>query len=450
MPATERLPASRRLMLILRRLVHSAAYFLASLAALALFVLVLMLAENVIYALFGVSVSPASVVLAAIAAVFGYAPVVHLLQRGIDRLLFGRRVDTQAAIRRLGAGDLASLPLEDIEQALLARICEVAHRRHAALDERQEPGGGLARHPPDAPDPEADRDAYELCLGLPHGQGTAKLWLGPRIDGWPTGPEERAALESLARFAAMSLEHARLTHRVAEAARLDSLSRITRQLHSHDLKNRLHDLNFLARHLAQGDLEPDDLRRLVDAIAKVSLRVRTLMLRLSDPNAPLNPRKAPVDLGALLKRLVRERIWPEGILIEQNVGELPPVAGDEELLTSVFENLFDNAVQAMQSRGRLTIEAESAGDEAVVRVTDTGCGMSREFLEQRLFRLFATNKPNGIGVGLYLTRRIVEAHGGRIEAESPGPGKGASFIVRLPAWRGDEARANATARKEHA
>jgi signal transduction histidine kinase len=61
--------------------------------------------------------------------------------------------------------------------------------------------------------------------------------------------------------------------------------------------------------------------------------------------------------------------------------------------------------------------------------------MSQEFINQRLFRLFATSKSNGLGVGLYLSRRIVEAHGGTITAESDGARKGSTFIVRLPLWQ---------------
>lgn len=432
---------------------HSFAYFAATLAAIAVFVFVLMLAESAVYITIGQPVSVWAMAIAAITAAFGYAPLVQGLQRGLDRIFFRHQLDMLAAIRQLGAGDLAQLPIEDVERALLERLCMVSYRRYAALDERALPDGEWFSYPADAPfiEPEYQGDThkdYALRLKLPAAHGEAWLWLGPRRDGRPMDAEERKSLESLAKFSAMSLEHARLTHQQAEAARLDSLSRVTRQLHSHDLKNRLHDLSFLAHHLGSGKLDEEDVQRMLTAIRKVTGRMQTLMQRMSDPNAPVDPLLAPLDLVSLLKSSIRDRLWPEALQIKQTLEPLPAVAGDADLLQGVFENLYDNAVQAMQGQGQICIEAglveaEECGQPgkgaprhlAEVRVGDQGCGMTETFIRQRLFRLFATSKSNGLGVGLYLSRRIVVAHGGTITAQSEGAGKGSAFIVRLPLWQ---------------
>jgi len=429
-----------------RRLVHSFAYFGATLAAIAVFVFVLMLAESVVYAMTGQPVSVWAMVIAAISAAFGYAPLVQSMQRALDRLFFRHQLDTLAAIRQLGAGDLAQLPVQDVESALLERICNVCHRAYAVLDERKLPDGDCYSFPADAPEIEAadqtrDHKDYELCLELPGASGEAYLWLGPRLDGWPMDNEERASLESLSKFSAMSLEHARLTHQQSEAARLDSFSRVTKQLHSHDLKNRLHDLSFLAHHLGSGKLDEEDVQRMLVAIRKVTGRMQTLMQRMSDPNAPVDPILAPLDMTMLLKSTIKERLWPESLTIVQDYDHhLPAVAGDADLLQGVFENLYDNAVQAMQRQGELRVEAglitnETGSKMVEVRVNDQGYGISESFIRYRLFRLFATSKSNGLGIGLYLSRRIVEAHGGTITAESEGAGKGSTFIVCLPLWQ---------------
>jgi len=429
--------------------VHSFAYFVATLAAIAMFVLVLMLAESAVYGVTGQPVSVWAMAIAAVTAAFGYAPLVQGMQRGLDRIFFRHQLDMLAAIRQLGAGDLAQLQIEDVERALLERICNVSYRRYAALDERALPDGDWFSFPSDAPfiEPEYAGDThagYALRLQLPAANGEACLWLGPRRDGRPMDAEERASLESLAKFSAMSLEHARLTHQQSEAARLDSLSRVTRQLHSHDLKNRLHDLSFLAHHLGSGKLDEEDVQRMLTAIRKVTGRMQTLMQRISDPNAPVDPLIAPLDLAELLKASIRDRLWPESLRVEQTFEDIPAVAGDADLLQGVFENLYDNAVQAMQGQGKICIEArllasqdsEAAAHAMVeVRVHDQGCGMSEIFIRQRLFHLFATSKSNGLGVGLYLSRRIVEAHGGTITAKSGGARKGSTFIVRLPLWQ---------------
>jgi len=438
-------------MFSVRRIVHSLAYFTATLVAVAVFALVLMLAESLVYGLTGVPVSLWSMVIAAIAAAFGYAPLVQSMQRMLDGMFFRHQLDTLAAIRQLGAGDLAQLPEQDVERALLERICKVSHRRYAALDERLRPDGEWFSYPADAPqatleDVGKGHAAYALCLRLPAACGQAWLWLGPRVDDAPLDADERASLDSLARFAAMSLEHARLTHQQSEAARLDSLSRVTRQLHSHDLKNRLHDLSFLAHHLGSGKLDDDDVQRMLAAIRKVTGRMQTLMQRMTDPNADVDPILAPLDMVAMLKTSIRERLWPEAITVHQHYADqLPAVAGDADLLQGVIENLYDNAVQAMQGQGDIHVHADVVqGDDGramlQVEVADQGSGMSEAFIRHQLFHLFATSKSNGLGVGLYLSRRIVEAHAGVITARSAGTGKGATFSLSLPLWNMDETR----------
>jgi len=441
--------SSLRLMFSFRRVVHSLAYFTATLVAIAVFVLVLLLAESLVYAFTGEPVSFWSMVIAAIAVAFGYAPLVQAMQRALDRMFFRHRLDTLAAIRQLGAGDLAQLPEQDVERALLERICKVSYRSYAALDERQRAEGGWFSFPANAPKTAVDdaikgHEGYALCLPLPAASGEAWLWLGPRVDGSPMDQEEYASLDSLARFAAMSLEHARLTHQQAEAARLDSLSRVTKQLHSHDLKNRLHDLSFLAHHLGSGKLEDADVQRMLSAIRKVTGRMQTLMQRMSDPNVPVNPLLVPLDMVAILKASIRDRLWPEAMTIHQHFEALPAVAGDADLLRGVIENLYDNAVQAMQGQGEIIVRTglvDVEGDDidavkmAQIQVADQGAGMSESFIRHRLFHLFATSKINGLGIGLYLSRRIVEAHGGTITAESAGEGRGSTFSMRLPLWQ---------------
>ncbi len=414
----------------------------------ALFVLVLMVSEAIIYELSGESVSIWAMVIAGVSAAFGFAPVVNWLHRWMDRLLFPQHLNVASAIRQLGADDLADLSIENIETTLLERICKVSRRRYAALDERHLADGKVFVYPPDAP-PVPDQpcesgpqDAYEVCMKLRDDESPIYLLLGPREDEWPLDAEERRSLEGLARFAAITLEHARLTRQQSREARLDSISRIAQQLHSHDLKNRLHDLSFLAHHLESGKLDDEDVRRLVQAIGRVTGRMRALMDRMADPNAPLEVHPTPLDLNGLVEKTVHERLWPEGVRVETRLGEIPAAAGDEELLRGVLHNLYDNAVQAMNSQGVLGIETGVADDAgarmAYVRVKDTGCGIDPDFLKHRLFELFGTNKAHGLGVGLYLSRRIMRAHGGDITAESPGVGQGATFTIRLPLWSMDD------------
>jgi len=155
---------------------------------------------------------------------------------------------------------------------------------------------------------------------------------------------------------------------------------------------------------------------------------------MSDPNAPIHPKLKMCDVGAMLQQQMDERLWPESISIETDLPHLLPISGDVILLQGVFENLFDNAVQAMNKQGTLHISTEIVANMLQVAVRDHGNGMSEDFIHNRLFRLFSTSKENGLGIGLYLSQRIIEAHGGKLWASSEGVGQGSTFWVSLPLY----------------
>jgi two-component system CheB/CheR fusion protein len=127
---------------------------------------------------------------------------------------------------------------------------------------------------------------------------------------------------------------------------------------------------------------------------------------------------------------------------------LPPeplwLEGDLTRLAQVFSNLLNNAAKFTEEGGRVALSAERQGDEVVVRVRDTGIGMTRDMLS-RAFELFAQAEGSlgrsrgGLGIGLTLVQRLVEMHGGSVQAFSEGPGKGSEFVVRLPALAGARA-----------
>jgi signal transduction histidine kinase/HAMP domain-containing protein len=120
-----------------------------------------------------------------------------------------------------------------------------------------------------------------------------------------------------------------------------------------------------------------------------------------------------------------------GVTVHRRFGDLPAVPVYVDELNQVWTNLIVNAVDAMGEKGELTLETEAVGAEVIVRVTDSGPGIPPEILP-RIFKPFFTTKAKGAGTGLGLgiVRRIVEKHGGRIEADSQ-PGR-TTFTVRLP------------------
>src|ERR1051325_6864813 len=117
------------------------------------------------------------------------------------------------------------------------------------------------------------------------------------------------------------------------------------------------------------------------------------------------------------------------------------VRGDKDRLSQVFWNIIHNATKFTPEGGVITIETRSDADEVLIEIRDTGHGIDRAELE-RIFKPFEQEQPAqksandprpGLGLGLAISKSIVEMHGGSIEAKSDGRGKGASFIIRLKA-----------------
>lgn len=126
----------------------------------------------------------------------------------------------------------------------------------------------------------------------------------------------------------------------------------------------------------------------------------------------------------------------QGISLSVANAECPPVRFDHQRILQVLANLVGNAIKFTPTNGRISIRLEPAGSEVRVSVADTGIGISAEKLGS-VFERFVQErrtKGGGLGLGLFIARSIVEAHGGRIWAESA-PGHGSTFFFTLPATR---------------
>ncbi len=115
----------------------------------------------------------------------------------------------------------------------------------------------------------------------------------------------------------------------------------------------------------------------------------------------------------------------------QNLGNLPPIEADREQLESVVTNLLLNAREALGPAGRITVETSRTEGGVVLSVSDNGCGMTAAFMKDSLFRPFQTTKKKGLGIGMFQSRLIVEAHRGSLQVDSE-PGQGTTFRVMLP------------------
>ena len=171
-----------------------------------------------------------------------------------------------------------------------------------------------------------------------------------------------------------------------------------------------------------------NLSRLVDDLLDVTrLSTGKVALRMSRINLGVTARRvvATVAEGAPARQIVC--VAPDDVWIQ----------ADETRLEQIIMNLLDNAVKFTRADGRITVTVTADGRDAVLSVEDTGVGISPDLLP-RVFDLFVQGRSGlhrqgaGLGIGLTLVKRLVDLHGGRIEATSVGPGQGTVFTVRLP------------------
>ena len=149
----------------------------------------------------------------------------------------------------------------------------------------------------------------------------------------------------------------------------------------------------------------------------------------------INPSHDSVNLTSLIDEILRSdavRLGTSGVRIDKDtVGELPMIQGDKQLLRHVFLNLFRNAVDAMPNGGVLTVRAGTRERSLWLEFSDTGGAIPPDL---DAFQPFTTSKPEGLGLGLAITRHIVEIHGGTIGYQSE-PGKGTTFYLTFPQVR---------------
>jgi putative PEP-CTERM system histidine kinase len=282
---------------------------------------------------------------------------------------------------------------------------------------------------------EANPDSFQtgqtLCLPLQgDGQVLGLLLVGGRVNHAPFSGEDLALLKTIGGYTASRLTAFRLSERLLEAREFAALQKVS-AFFVHDLKNTASTLSLmlknLTRHFDNEAFREDALR----AIAATIQRIEGMIAQLTLLRGRRELRQTPADLNALVGRAIREAFPASEARVEKDLGELPLVPMDEAGMQTVLVNLLVNAREATGDGGPIHVSTSTAAAAAVVTVRDHGPGLSKEFMDNRLFKAFQSTKKNGLGIGLYHARQVVEAHGGRIEVQSE-PGRGATFRVVLP------------------
>jgi PAS domain S-box-containing protein len=214
---------------------------------------------------------------------------------------------------------------------------------------------------------------------------------------------------------------------------------------SHELRNPLAPLRSslaLLRKIDGGNARTEPVRAIMERQVNHLVRLVDDLLELSRiSRGTLSLRKEPVELATIVRHAVETSeplIVASGQTLEVH---LPPeplwLQGDGVRLAQVLSNLLNNAARYSDSGGQVTVRGWSEDGQAVISVRDTGIGIEPDALP-RMFEMFSRGQRDsgraqgGLGIGLALSRRLAEMHGGTLDGYSEGTGKGSEFVVRLP------------------
>jgi len=241
---------------------------------------------------------------------------------------------------------------------------------------------------------------------------------------------------------------------VQEASRLkdDFLASL-----SHELRTPLNAILGYARMLRSGIVAPEKQQKAIETIERNAASLTQIVEDVLDisriVSGKIRLHVQPADLPEIVRSAI-DALTPaadaKGVRLEAMLDpEAAPVSGDPERLQQVLWNLLSNAVKFTNRGGKVQVYLERVNSHVEVAVSDTGIGISPEFLPH-VFERFrqgdsgTTRERGGLGLGLSIARQLTEMHGGTIEAYSPGVGHGATFRLRLPLMIGEQAADDAS------
>ncbi|HKY03305.1 MAG TPA: ATP-binding protein [Blastocatellia bacterium] len=230
-----------------------------------------------------------------------------------------------------------------------------------------------------------------------------------------------------------------LEEKLTQAERAAVIGRMTQAV-AHEIRNPLNVINLSIDHASKRYAPEDETKRkqftrMLSSIKDEIARLNHMVNDVLNFGRPARMAVETVDLRGLVDEtiaLVRAQADEQGVEIEvRQDGDRADVQGDRERLKSCLSNIAINALQAMPTGGHLTARVHQTNGTVAVSITDTGVGISEE-AQAKIFDAYYSTKQTGFGLGLAVTKKIVEDHKGTIEVESE-PDRGTTFTVKLPA-----------------
>ncbi len=332
--------------------------------------------------------------------------------------LSGSTVFSESALKDLDRkGNDVSTLLETIEGS----IVDLKEKNFAWVDD-------ITAYKPDY------FDEYKMRYIVPIQSGGAFVGIitlnEDRVGKAPLSIEDRELLHAYSAQLAARILQIKLSENMRKIQEIEAFQNVT-TFFVHDLKNLASRLSLTMQNLPAYFDNPEFREDALKLIGESITKIESTCSRLSSLKQKIELKLQEADLNSLVQATIEEFNQATITAIDVELGELPSIPLDPEEIQKVFTNLIMNAHEASDSEGRIQISTSSKDRKVIFSITDSGCGMNQKFIENELFRPFHSTKKKGMGIGLFQSKMIVEAHEGAIEVDSK-EGKGSTFRVVLP------------------
>jgi putative PEP-CTERM system histidine kinase len=256
------------------------------------------------------------------------------------------------------------------------------------------------------------------------------MTIGADRSGKPFDWQTREFLGVIAVHFANEFHKTELRSRLVEAREAQAFQTFATFL-LHDLKNFATTLSLIAKNAARHHDNPDFQADAFESIVALSEKMKRLCCNLRIFSTSLAANKSLGNVNEIVSSVADTLEASPGRRLQLNLDPVPLLVLDREEIVRVLHNVILNAIEASPEDGVVQVNTRSEVRNVVITISDRGHGMSAEFIEKGLFQPFQTTKRDGLGIGLFQSRKIIEAHGGMIEIQSVA-GKGTVVRIILP------------------
>lgn len=240
--------------------------------------------------------------------------------------------------------------------------------------------------------------------------------------------EDLDVLRISGRHAASHIAEMQSQAELSEARRFDEFNRRFAFI-MHDVKNLASQLGLLAANAERHAENPEFRADMIETLRLSVARMNELLMRLSPQGRGGSVGRSAVKVAPILQRVAQEAERRRPISIGCDEGLF--VVGDQDAIVQILRHLVANAIDASPEAAPVLIAASADGDGVRIDVVDHGCGMSRDFIRNNLFKPFVSTKDNGFGLGAFEALQLARAMDGRLDVDSR-EGEGSRFSLRLP------------------